>query len=395
MKIDTDIKLDFDDVLLVPQRSAAASRREVELTRRFNFYHSSKEWHGIPVMAANMDTTGTFRMGTALGVYEMITCLHKHYDGETIEDYFKYYNVENNVWVSIGMDLDHELEKLFHIEDKIGSSPNICIDIANGYTERFVDYCAKIRLEFPESIIMGGNVTTPEMVSELILHGEVDIVKVGIGPGSACTTRLKTGVGYPQLSAIAECAHVAHGLRSDAGRLGLICADGGCRTAGDVAKAYAAGADFVMLGGMLAGTDECEGEWEYKVPWFYGKETPTCVIEELGGPVWLPDPPRPIIDQVPIGHEPDYSKKKKVSLSFYGMSSEKAQKKHSGGMNEYATSEGRVKKVPYKGEVKHVINDILGGVRSACAYTGATSLKDFSKTARFVRVNRTHNDQST
>ena len=352
MKIDTDIKLDFDDVLLVPQRSAAASRKEVDLTRRFNFYHSPKEWHGIPVMAANMDTTGTFKMGTSLNVYEMITCLHKHYDGETIEDYFKYYNVESNVWISIGMDLEHELEKLFHIEDRIGCSPNICIDIANGYTERFVDYCAKIRLEFPESIIMGGNVTTPEMVSELILHGEVDIVKVGIGPGSACTTRLKTGVGYPQLSAIAECAHIAHGLRSDAGRLGLICADGGCRTAGDVAKAYAAGADFVMLGGMLAGTDECEGEWEYE------------------------------------------NDEKKKSLTFYGMSSEKAQKKHNGGMNEYATSEGRVKKVPYKGEVKRVINDILGGVRSACAYTGATKLKDFSKTARFVRVNRTHNDQS-
>ena len=352
MKIDTDVKLDFDDVLLVPQRSAAASRKEVDLTRRFNFYHSSKEWHGVPIMAANMDTTGTFRMGTALSVYEMITCLHKHYDGEIIEDYFKYYNVESNVWVSIGMGLDHELEKLFHIEDKIGSSPNICIDIANGYTERFVDYCAKIRLEFPDSIIMAGNVATPEMVSELILHGEVDIVKVGIGPGSACTTRLKTGVGYPQLSAIAECAHIAHGLRSDAGRLGLICADGGCRTAGDVAKAYAAGADFVMLGGMLAGTDECEGEWEYE-------------------------------------------NEEKKSLTFYGMSSKKAQDKHNGGMNEYATSEGRVKKVPYKGEVKHAINDILGGVRSACAYTGATSLKDFSKTARFIRVNRTHNDQST
>tara|TARA_B100001094_G_scaffold331750_2_gene401177 strand:+ start:2438 stop:3496 length:1059 start_codon:yes stop_codon:yes gene_type:complete len=352
MKIDTDIKLDFDDVLLVPQRSAAASRKEVDLTRRFNFYHSSKEWHGVPIMAANMDTTGTFKMGTALSVYEMITCLHKHYNGEVIEDYFKYYNVENNVWVSVGMDLDHELEKLFHIEDRIKSSPNICIDIANGYTERFVDYCAKIRLEFPDSIIMAGNVATPEMVSELILHGEVDIVKVGIGPGSACTTRLKTGVGYPQLSAIAECAHVAHGLRSDAGRLGLICADGGCRTAGDVAKAYAAGADFVMLGGMLAGAEECEGEWEYE-------------------------------------------NEKKKSLTFYGMSSEKAQDKHNGGMNEYATSEGRVKKVPYKGEVKHAINDILGGVRSACAYTGATSLKDFSKTARFVRVNRTHNDQST
>tara|TARA_A100001515_G_scaffold3622_1_gene3649 strand:+ start:7296 stop:8357 length:1062 start_codon:yes stop_codon:yes gene_type:complete len=351
LKIEPEPKLDFDDVLLVPQRSRAASRKEVDLTRRFKFYHSPKEWHGVPLVAANMDTTGTFKMGTALNNHEMVTCLHKHYNADVINDYYKYYNVEHNVWISIGMDLEHELERLFYIEDNSYIQPNICIDIANGYTERFVDYCAKIRLEFPNSIIMAGNVCTPEMVSELILHGEVDIVKIGIGPGSACTTRLKTGVGYPQLSAIAECAHTAHGLRSDAGRLGLICADGGCRNAGDVAKAYAAGADFVMLGGMLAGADECEGEWEYE-------------------------------------------EKAKKSLIFYGMSSEKAQNKHNDGMNNYATSEGRVKKVPYKGKVDGIVRDICGGVRSACAYTGATSLKDFSKTARFVRVNRTHNDQS-
>lgn len=350
MKIDNTPKLDFDDVLLVPQRSMAASRQDVELTRTFKFYHSPKEWRGVPLMAANMDATGTFKMGTVLSIHQMITCLHKHYDGEEIEGYFKYYNVESDVWITIGMDLEYELERLHQISISCGFSPNICIDIANGYTERFIDYCAKIRLEFPDSIIMAGNVCTPEMVSELILHGEVDIVKVGIGPGSACTTRLKTGVGYPQLSAIAECAHVAHGLRSDSGRLGLVCADGGCRTAGDVAKAYAAGADFVMLGGMLAGTEECEGEWEYG-------ET------ELEG-------------------------KYKKSFKFYGMSSKIAQDKHNGGVNEYATSEGKEIKVPYKGCVFGVIRDICGGVRSACAYTGATSLKDFSKTARFIRVNR-------
>ena len=374
LKIDPEPKLDFDDVLLVPQRSRAASRKEVDLTRRFKFYHSPKEWHGVPLIAANMDTTGTFQMGTALDTHEMVTCLHKHYSADVIDDYYKYYNVEHNVWVSIGMDLEHELERLSYIENNSSIQRNICIDIANGYTERFVDYCGKIRLWFPDSIIMAGNVCTPEMVSELILHGEVDIVKIGIGPGSACTTRLKTGVGYPQLSAIAECAHAAHGLRSDAGRLGLICADGGCRTAGDVAKAYAAGADFVMLGGMLAGADECEGEWEYTtVRKSDGKEFPNG--PELDSPMNKWD-------------------KKKKSLLFYGMSSEKAQDKHNGGMNNYATSEGRVKKVPYKGEVDGIVRDICGGVRSACAYTGATSLKDFSKTARFVRVNRTHNDQS-
>ena len=355
MKIDNDVKLDFDDVLLVPQRSKAASRKEVDLKRTFKFYHSPKAWSGVPLMSANMDTTGTLEMGTALNQHSAITCLHKHYSGDTIEGYYKHYNVESHVWVSVGMNHEKELERLLHIENNTSISPNICVDIANGYTEKFVDWCAKIRLEFPNSIIMAGNVATPEMVSELILHGEVDIVKVGIGPGSACTTRLKAGVGYPQLSAIAECSHVAHGLRSDSGRLGLICADGGCRYPADVAKAYAAGADFVMLGGMLAGTDECEGEWDWKY--------------------------------TPEGRE-------KKSLKFYGMSSKKAQEKHGDGLREYRSSEGRILSIPYKGKAEVVINDILGGVRSACAYTGATSLKDFSKTARFVRVNRTHNDLS-
>tara|TARA_R100000008_G_scaffold58974_1_gene36725 strand:- start:4393 stop:5457 length:1065 start_codon:yes stop_codon:yes gene_type:complete len=350
MKIDNEIKLDFDDVLLVPQRSVAASRKQVELKRAFKFYHSPKEWRGMPLMAANMDTTGTFKMGSALNKHQAITCLHKHYDAEEIEAYFKHYNVEPNVWISIGMDWDRDLDKLFEIERNLNFSPNICIDIANGYTAKFVDWCSEVRLEFPDSIIMAGNVATPEMVSELIIHGEVDIVKVGIGPGSACTTRLKAGVGYPQLSAIAECSHVAHGLRSDSGRLGLICADGGCRFPADVAKAYAAGADFVMLGGMLAGTKECEGEW----------------VDHAGTKY----------------------------MTFYGMSSKKAQEKHGDGLRNYRSSEGRVQKICYKGKAEVVVNDILGGVRSACAYTGATSLKDFNKTARFVRVNRVHHDKT-
>ena len=199
---------------------------------------------------------------------------------------------------------------------------------------------------------MAGNVCTPEMVQELIIHGGVDIVKVGIGPGSVCSTRLKTGVGYPQFSAIVECSHAAHGLKSGDGRMGLVCADGGCRTPSDVAKSYAAGADFVMVGGMLAGTDECEGEWEYY----------------------------------------DFPPSKKKSLLFYGMSSEEAQIKHSGGMNDYATSEGKVREIPYKGKADKVISDIKGSVRSACSYIGAKYLADMSKCANFIKVNRTHYD---
>jgi len=355
MKIDNDPKLDFDDVLLVPQRSKAASRKDVELKRTFKFYHSDRQWSGIPLVAANMDTTGTFNMGISLASHGCITCLHKHHDHHDIVDYYRTHSLKDNVWISIGME-KHATELIKIIAHALGYVPNICVDIANGYTEKFVHWCATIRREvsnWSQPIIMAGNVCTPEMVSELILHGGVDIVKVGIGPGSACTTRLKAGVGYPQLSAIAECAHAAHGLRSDTGRLGLICADGGCRYPADVAKAYAAGADFVMLGGMLAGADECEGEWEY--------------------------------DQ--YLHE-------KKNLIFYGMSSKKAQEKYNGGMCDYKSSEGRIKKVPYKGPVKTTIEDILGGVRSACSYTGATNLKDFSKTAKFVRVNRVHNNYS-
>ena len=355
MKIVDETKLDFDDILLVPARSPAASRKEVNLKRTFKFFHSPKEWTGLPIIAANMDTTGTFKMGTAMSQREAVTCLHKHYDDETISDYFKYYNMERNVWISIGMSED-EITKLITIREQLHHPPNICIDIANGYTEKFVSFCASVREFFPSAIIMAGNVCTPEMVQELILHGGVDIVKVGIGPGSACTTRLKTGVGYPQLSAIIECSHAAHGLKSDDKRMGLICADGGCRMPADVCKAFAANADFVMLGGMLAGADECEGEWDYDV-------------DEEGN---------------------EY----KTSLSFYGMSSEKAQNKHNNGVNDYATSEGRVKRIPYKGPVSSIMADIEGGLRSCCAYIGATSLKDLPKCAKAVKVHRVHYDNT-
>ena len=358
MKIDNDVKLDFDDVLLVPQRSKAASRKQVRLTRNFKFYHSPRMWEGIPIMAANMDTTGTFAMSDALQKLELITCLHKYYDLGKEIDFFLHCPAWTNSWFSMGIK-QGDVDRLKKLSQAIGHFPNICIDVANGYTEDFINFCYAIREMTDTAIIMAGNITTPEMVPELILHGGVDIVKVGIGPGSACTTRLKTGIGYPQFSAVMECAHAAHGLRADSGRLGLICADGGCRQPADVAKAFGAGADFVMLGGMLAGTDECEGEWEYT-------ET----------------------------HPSQYTPTEKKSLKFYGMSSEAAMLKHNGGMSNYKSSEGRVMTIPYKGPVKDVAADILGGMRSACAYTGAICLKDFSKTARFIRVNRTHHNPS-
>ena len=374
MKLSQEAKVDFDDVLMVPQRTKTASRKNVDISRFFKFYHSLRVWKGTPVMAANMDTTGTFAMASTLKRFGMVTCLHKHYDVGDLVDFFGLYNKSTGqtvnpierCWFSMGIKESDTL-KLRELVASAGVSPNICIDVANGYTDDFVNFCHNVRELFPTSIIMAGNVCTPEMVQELILHGGVDIVKVGIGPGSACTTRLKTGVGYPQLSAIEECAHAAHGLKSDEKRMGLICADGGCRTAGDVCKAFGANADFVMLGGMLAGTEECEGEWEER------REMPR---NEEGGLT---------VSDTTV----------KTALRFHGMSSHSAQKKHGGDVKNYRASEGRVKKIPYKGPAEGVIHDLLGGIRSSCSYIGATCLKDMAKCAEFVRVNRTHFDQST
>jgi GMP reductase len=370
MKINNDPKLDFDDVLLVPQRSRTASRKEVELSRNFSFYHSNRIWKGVPIFAANMDTTGTVDISNTLMRYQMPTCLHKHYSKEQYPDLIWNQDLQ---WFSMGIKQD-DLDKLTYCCKTNRRIPNICIDVANGYTDDFVNFCAKVRKELgDEPVIMAGNVCTPEMVQEIILHGGVDIVKVGIGPGSACTTRLKTGCGYPQLSAIIECSHAAHGLKSGKGKLGLVCADGGCRTPSDICKAFAAGADFVMLGGMLAGTEECEGEWQYEYK---------CSVRNKDGSEWWQS------------RDPGYpTDKRKVSLKFYGMSSHNAQNKY-GGVKDYRASEGRTKTIPYKGSASVVVEDILGGLRSACAYIGSTCLKDMNKCAEFNIVNRTHFDQT-
>ena len=353
MRINNEIALDYDDVLLVPHRSRTASRQDVKIERTFNFYHSPRTWTGIPIMVANMDTCGTFDMSKTLSEYKIITCLHKHYRIDDLVNYFKAIQNHNidYTWYSLGIKSDDYLKlKRFQTETQI--QPNICIDVANGYTDDFVNFCRTVRNDFRHSIIMAGNVATPEMTQELILHGGVDIVKVGIGPGSACTTRLKAGVGVPQLTAIDTCSSAAHGLKSDEKRLGLVCGDGGLKQAGDFAKGFAANADFLMAGGIFAGTEQCEGEWEYDL----------------------------------------YDAK--VSLLFYGMSSKKAQEKHGDGLKEYRSSEGRIMKIPYKGNVRDVIQDILGGIRSAGSYIGANTLKDFSKCAEFIRVNRVHYDRT-
>lgn len=336
MRIEEDLKLGFKDVLIRPKRSTLKSRSDVELDRDFTFKHSGWKWSGVPIIAANMDTVGTFRMAEALASFGVLTAVHKHYSVEQWQAFVQSASPEvlRHVMVSSGTS-EADFEKMLRIMALSPALKFICIDVANGYSEHFVDFLRKVRASYADKVICAGNVVTGEMVEELILSG-ADIVKVGIGPGSVCTTRVKTGVGYPQLSAVIECADAAHGLG------GQIVSDGGCSVPGDVAKAFGGGADFVMLGGMLAGHDECEG----------------TVVEERGERFML----------------------------FYGMSSESAMKRHVGGVAQYRAAEGKTVKLPLRGPVENSVRDILGGLRSACTYVGAERLKELTKRTTFIRV---------
>lgn len=336
-----DVKLDFKDVLLRPKRSTLKSRADVNLYREIVFKNSKQTYNGVPIMASNMDTVGTFSMAASLAKHGCFTCIHKFY---SVEEWQKFARecpqALPHVAASSGTGAQ-DFDRLKAILSAVPQISFICLDVANGYSEHFVMYLRKVRAEFPQHTILAGNVVTGEMVEELILSG-ADIIKVGIGPGSVCTTRKKTGVGYPQLSAVLECADAAHGLG------GHIISDGGCTCPGDVAKAFGAGADFVMMGGMLAGHDESGGE----------------LIERDG---------------------------KQVKI-FYGMSSDTAMKKHAGGVAEYRASEGKTVEIPYRGPVKNTVLDILGGIRSTCTYVGARKLKELPKRTTFIRVTQQLNN---
>ena len=345
MRIESDIKLDFKDVLIRPKRSTLSSRKEVDIQREYTFKWTGKTYNSVPIIAANMDGVGTFEMAKTFSEpdYNLSVALTKHYSIEDLEAFFQE-NGNHNVWYSIGTSEADQQKLEQFIQTDVHKSGNgidkLCIDVANGYSERFVEYVKEIRTALPDVTIMAGNVVTGEMVEELILAG-ADVVKVGIGPGSVCTTRRMTGVGYPQLSAIIECADAAHGLG------GLVCADGGCTSPGDIAKAFGAGADFVMLGGMLAAHDQSGLE----------------VVEQEG----------------------------QKFVRFYGMSSDTAMKKHAGGVAEYRASEGKTVMLPYRGDVRDALQDILG-LRSACTYVGAVRLKELSKRTTFIRVTQQINE---
>ena len=331
MRIIEDVKLDFKDVLITPKRSALTSRSEVNLERTFTF-RSGNSWKGVPIIAANMDGVGTIEMDEELNKHKMMVALTKHYSEFDLINHFSE-RLFSSVY-SLGIS-QSDIEKFDAVYDSVAPI-RVCIDVANGYTQAFVNFIKNFREKYPHVILMAGNVVTPEMTEELILAG-VDVVKVGIGPGSVCTTRKMTGIGYPQLSAIIECADAAHGLK------GHIIADGGCSVPGDVVKAFAAGADFVMLGGMLAGHKEGGAS-------------------AMGG------------------------------NQFYGMSSDTAMELHNGGVANYRASEGKTVEIPYRGEVSKTMQDILGGLRSAGTYVGASELKELSKRATFVRVTQQLNN---
>jgi GMP reductase len=345
MHIEESVKLDFKDVLIRPKRSTLPSRADVDISREFIFHHSRKKYQGIPIIAANMDTTGTMEMAHALGEHGLSVALHKHYSEQELSAFFQSLKSggfsPSTAFYSMGIGkADHE--KFTAVMTQAHAAIEyVCIDVANGYTEGFINFVKKIRSQYPRLTIMAGNVVTGDITEELILAG-ADIVKVGIGPGSVCTTRKMTGVGYPQLSAIIECADAAHGLG------GQICADGGCAVPGDLAKAFGGGADFIMLGGMLAGHDECAGD----------------VVERDG----------------------------KKFKRFYGMSSRAAMEKYAGGVAQYRATEGKEVLIDYRGPVANTLQDILGGVRSACTYVGAHKLKELTKRTTFIRVTQQLNE---
>ena len=344
MRIEADTKLDFKDVLIKPKRSTLSSRSEVSLDREFTFRNSKQTWSGVPIISSNMDTTGTFETAVELSKHKLFTCLHKHYSNEQIIEYFSQ-NDSQFTAISTGIK-DEELDNTINL---IGTTncKFVCLDVANGYTEKFIEAVKYVRSFLPFVTIIAGNVVTAEMVEALIFAG-ADIIKIGIGGGSVCITRKQAGVGYPQLSAIIECADAAHGLG------GHIISDGGCTVPGDVAKAFGAGADFVMVGGMFAGHFESGG-------------ANIMGTNEQGEEI--------------ITHK-----------EFYGMSSDVAMKKYSGGVAKYRSSEGKAVKIPYKGKIEETVLDTLGGLRSACTYVGANKLKELSKRTTFVRVTQQLNN---
>lgn len=332
-EVSNDIKLDFSDVRLVPRFSSIDSRSKVNLIKQLDTPISRQRLDTVGIIAANMDGVGTIDVAHTLAQHGVMTAIHKNYSEDELINFFNNPGSQLSFY-SMGIS-DADYEKFNRVKAQ-APIDMVCIDVANGYMDAFYEFILRIRFENPIITIMAGNVVTPEAVKKAYDSG-ADIVKLGIGPGAMCTTRTQTGVGYPQLSCIMDCVAAAD-------ECGIyLCSDGGCTNPGDVAIAFAAGADFVMLGTMLAGTDEGGGD---------------------------------VVDN---------------KVMFYGMSSKTANNKHFGGLKDYRSSEGRTTMLPYKGTMDGVIGNILGGIRSACTYNGAHNLSMLPHVAKGIRVNNTHN----
>ena len=338
MRINYDAKLNFEDVLLQPKRSTLTSRKDVDMTRKFTFRNSKKVMNFTPIFASNMDGVGTFSMAKVLQEHKMMTVITKTTTPEqwraAVGNGVRLQSV--SVCTGTNKVFDDDAQDYKNMQEVLKSFPDIkmiTIDVANAYHQNMVGFVQKVREEYPDKVIVAGNVVTPEMTEELIING-ADVVKIGIGPGSVCTTRTMAGVGVPQFSAILDCADAANGVD------GHIMADGGCTQPGDIAKALGGGAHMVMIGGMLAGHNESE-------------------VEVIDG-----------------------------QREFYGMSSDRAREVHGKRKDGYRGNEGKLIHLPDRGPVKNTVEDILGGVRSACTYIGARRLKDMPKCATFVT---THN----
>lgn len=354
MNIVNEEQLDFDDVMIAPQPSCVESRKDVTIVRPYKFKHTGKVIEGNPAMAANMATTGTFEMAREMQKHQMFCALHKHYSAEELiqflENNKKEFGTNDYIFISTGLRKD-DFAKLQTVM-KTGLCNNICLDAPNGYINGFVQHLNRIRTAFPNSIIMAGNIVTPEKTVELIQNG-ADVVKLGIGSGSACSTRVKTGVGRPQLSTIIDCVSASKRYE------GLVCSDGGVQKPADYIKAIGVHADFVMMGGYLAGCSEAGGK----------------LITKLVK--------SPFVDD-----NCDYIMEERKYKLFYGMSSEYAQDQHYNGLADYRASEGIKVLTPYKGPVKKTIQDLEGGLRSALTYVGAQDIEEFPHKITFYKVRR-------
>ena len=335
-------KIDFKDVLIVPNKTTIKSRKEVSLQREFTFKNNTK-WKGVPIISSNMDTVSDVKTFDILRQHDYITCFPKHYNKKWTLDFPKHLELVDNYMLTCGTGDSNNLIALVKKLYTFGIHPRfICVDVANGYMKQLEDTCVQIKSFFPECILVAGNVVTPDSVYELMSQCGVDIVKIGIGSGAVCTTRLKAGVGYPQLSAMLECKSAA-----ELGG-GYLISDGGIVYPCDIAKAFAAGSDFVMCGSILAGHDESPGE---------------LVIAEDG----------------------------QKYKTYYGMASETAVKKYNEGKMGYRTAEGKKVLIKLKGPLDTTIEDINGSLRSACSYTDSRNLEEFYNKSKFIEVNTTHN----